>query len=313
MRERRPRPDPQCDQTPPSAPTHHNGLPTEGCYTGTQEFRNSPNTPNHNEHTESHRITTTAASAAKSGSSHPPLQARLLARLQTQLASGEPPTLDMGEYILAAYAAFHDDERPDWATGMFDFVRVVKISRDLERLTGQAAFRKVDAVVRDWPQGDDEWLAYFGLDRETARAEFEFAWSRVRCPLGRSPFDEALRLADAKPIRFGDDDVLSERTDPYRRFISLAGWLQVTTGPRPIFLPTRKLGKTFKVAAMSISRYRDNGVRDGFLRQVGESKPAKRSKATEFIFDVRRVPMLRDAAHSVVLALAAQAFGELDE
>src|SRR5262249_25123370 len=101
-----------------------------------------------------------------------------------------------------------------------------------------------------------------------------------------------------KPLQPSDDEA-ARRTDGYARFVSIAGWLQVGMGNCPIMLPVEKLAHILEVTPMTVSRYRQWGIEDGYLKEV---KPhtfhgkAKGGKATEFVFDVSLFNCLKNTA-----------------
>jgi hypothetical protein len=141
------------------------------------------------------------------------------------------------------------------------------------------------------------WEHFFELSADEATTAFVSHWDNIRCLPDEGPLARALELAYERPIDFRPEHI-SIPSGKYKRFLSFAGWLQVTTGHRAIYLPTHKVARIFGVKPMTVSRWRQAGVRDGLLRVVREhefrSKGA--SLATEFRFDVCRVPMLEEKA-----------------
>ena len=81
----------------------------------------------------------------------------------------------------------------------------------------------------------------------------------------------------------------------YRLFLSAAGWLQATVGSKPIYLPTRKLASILEVSRTTVSRWREAGVQDGFLKKTRDHSLRDR-RATEYSFAVWRFPILQQAA-----------------
>jgi hypothetical protein len=80
---------------------------------------------------------------------------------------------------------------------------------------------------------------------------------------------------------------------------SIAGWLQVVIGDRNILLPVADLAEILGVQKMTVSRYRKWAIADGLLKEVAPAAhhpKARKGKATEFRFNVERVPMLKERA-----------------
>jgi hypothetical protein len=155
-------------------------------------------------------------------------------------------------------------------------------------------FKSVDEV---WERAFEPSRSSMVIESaEDARIEFLSNWEKVRFPAGCSPLDAAMEQAKARPLT-----PPTEWTAGYGLFISLAGHLQAIQGDRPILLPCRKLGqkKYLGCAAITVSRYRDQAVRDGLLAVTREHSfiRGKVCEATEFRFDVSRYPSLL-APHS---------------
>jgi hypothetical protein len=72
----------------------------------------------------------------------------------------------------------------------------------------------------------------------------------------------------------------------------------VIVGNQNITLPCENLAELMNVSAMTISRYRNWAVKDGYLRRVKEHKFSSRGQgnATEFRFDVSRWRCLDEKA-----------------
>jgi hypothetical protein len=68
-------------------------------------------------------------------------------------------------------------------------------------------------------------------------------------------------------------------------------------GDRSILLPVEKVAEVLGVSAMSISRYRQLAIRDGYLRTVHKYSRGKQL-ATESRFDVSRFKVLQEKAQS---------------
>lgn len=244
-------------------------------------------------------------------------QERARARLQAHFDAGTTPDLSLQEHVLAAMEMEATSGHLEDFKVMFTFTRAMKTATALDEKTAAQALAEIEKVIARWPLEDDDlpenasiarraaaqWAKSLGVDAEDARANFLGIWDKVRTLPNRSPLDHALELAERRPINFPDSSCLKVDTEGYRRFVSLAGWLQVTRGNAPILLPVEKVGGRLGVKAMTVSRYRDWGELDGFLSKVAEhrfrSRPSpsgERSTATEYRFDVSRVPMLEHAA-----------------
>jgi hypothetical protein len=99
--------------------------------------------------------------------------------------------------------------------------------------------------------------------------------------------------------------IAKRRPAGYASFISLAGWLQVVAGDRPIMVPVEDTAEILEVDPSCISRYRRWAVEDGFLKEVGayeRPQGRRKGKATEFRFAVSLFPALAEVAHRGCLA-----------
>ncbi len=239
--------------------------------------------------------------------------------VQAVLDRGQRPTVDVYEMALAALGWMQENEpnRPAWQTGVFDFERFLKASPRFDGIDAKSALKTVEDVFDHWAKDHkfkgrkadriaQIWLRFFDADADDAREEFIDAWERIRLVPGRTPLEQARRQALERPIEFRDG-MLTCDTEGYRDFLSLAGWLQVAVGSAEILLPVEKIAVLLGCKHMSVSRYRRWAIKDGFLREV-EAYQVKQRKATKFLFDVRRVPMLSDVAHADVLGWVAEHF-----
>jgi hypothetical protein len=170
---------------------------------------------------------------------------------------------------------------------LFEFGRLAKAHPHLFARSSSEALRQVEA----WQgRAGKTWLDFDGInDAEDARAEFIDVWGIVKIVPGQSVIENALALADKRPLR-----LQNRRTITYARFISYAGWLQHLVGDLPILLPCHLLGKLFGVAHETIARFCKLGVRDGYLVKTKRHTfgSAKKS-AAEFRFDTERFPELK--------------------
>lgn len=126
---------------------------------------------------------------------------------------------------------------------------------------------------------------------EDVYLEFVCTWGKVRYKIGETPLSVATARALAFPLQPAGHD----RAPHYGEFVSLAGWLQVAMGVRPIMLPVEKVAALLDVTPMTATRYRYLAVKDGYLRVVREHSFG-RHRATEFMFDVARYEILLEHA-----------------
>ncbi|MCX5658621.1 MAG: hypothetical protein NTW19_02735 [Planctomycetota bacterium] len=268
-------------------------------------------------------------------------------RLYVDIAAGRPSSLSLGEHIAASMQVEQDamskhgvgplDHEADatWRR-CWEFVRHVKAHPTMTQLSARDALFLVEDIMRHWPITDEMedivvniipsrngrlpkksspeyldlvWAGWLGVDRETAATAFLSCWDRVRCLPGYGPVDYAIQRATAVPINWLANN-LSIDTAGYRRFLSVAGWLQVTAGNANIVLPVHLLSKKLKTTTMSVSRYRTAALADKYLifakAHRWHSKGGSANAATEYRFNVGLVPVLKQAAQ----AGTVEAFGE---
>jgi hypothetical protein len=196
-----------------------------------------------------------------------------------------------------------DGSWPEWQE-LFGFVRLVKAHPDMEGTNAGPAFRHVKKVVMRWrhaiPEGECScgWCHWLGVCAEDAEVAFLDTWEKIRYLPGQTPLQNAFRLAREYPLELRDED-LACRTEGYQWFIRVAGWLQFVMADRPIMLPVELLGKALGVKPMTVSRYRKWAVADGYLKEIRPYEfrgKGKGGKATEFVFDVSRFPILEEKA-----------------
>lgn len=108
-------------------------------------------------------------------------------------------------------------------------------------------------------------------------------------PLILSALIQAFESSIAQPLQVTTARTFAQK---YAGFVSLAGWLQVGVGRRPIALPQREAGKLLCVEQRTVSRYAKWAEEDGFLRRI--AGPVRRGgqegPAPEYLFDVSRFP-----------------------
>lgn len=172
-------------------------------------------------------------------------------------------------------------------TPLWSFVRAIR-SFYAEEVEADAVFDELEPeIIRRGGWG----VLGTGLTDEAVYLEFACNWSSIRYRSGETPLENALGKAERFPLTpdraIGHPRLLIG----YSRFVSIAAWLQVTMGDRPIFLPVRNLACLLEVAEMSISRYRQMAEEDGYIRTL---QPAcrERHRATKFRFDISRFEIL---------------------
>ena len=177
----------------------------------------------------------------------------------------------------------------------FVFVRMCK-GYWLEGKTGESAFDEVEPVIRKlggWPPsfGDEE------IDGEEAYTEFVTLWDKVRYRPDETPLTNAAAKAKAYPLSTRRSTE-KRRLPGYNRFVSLAGWLQVSMGDKPIMLPCRACAEVLKTTPRMVSLWRQWAIEDEFLVVIKSHAyhPNGKSEATVFRFDVGRWTCLSKVA-----------------
>ena len=200
------------------------------------------------------------------------------------------PLPDCVSWAVNNYLDF--DEGEAWQSPLWSFVRIVKGHPDLIGLRSKAALQAVERILKGRLTGD-AWMRHFHLEREDAQVEFMGCWEKIRFVPGWDPLEQAVQRAKQMQLI-----PPTERTDGYVRFVSIAGWLQVTMGNRNIMLPCEKLSEYLQCKPMTISRYRRWAIEDELLTQVKEHrfKPGGGGEATEFRFATSRYKCLASTA-----------------
>lgn len=209
-----------------------------------------------------------------------------------------PATPTIERIVDFAIAAHEEDSlRGNWnpydgyRTALWTFTRAMR-SCYTERAEAEAVFFRVQEEIErrgGWDVLDTD------LTAEDIYFEFISNWDRVRYKIGETPLGNALGKAKAFPLVPARASRHREFLASYSRFISIAGWLQVTMGDRSILLPVGKLSETLGVAPMTITRYRQTAEADGLLSIVKQHTYSK-GEATEFRFNVAAFPILLDHA-----------------
>ena len=206
----------------------------------------------------------------------------------------EEHRMDAGRESGSPYERFH--------TQLWTFTRVLK-SHFCEGAEPDDVFWEI--VVPEIERRGGWEILDTCLDAEEIYLEFVCNWDAVRYRIGQTPLSNASMMAEEHPL---EPRRASKRPDflkRYARFVSIAGWLQVSMGNNPILLPVSKLADLLGVRPMTITRYRQTAIRDGYLKVVSEHVYSK-GRATEFLFDVSRFnPLQRKAASGTLDSFAA--------
>src|SRR5262249_52476173 len=130
-----------------------------------------------------------------------------------------------------------------WESALWHLTRLLKAHPDLEGLPAQQALKEIETVMRGWASQTgvpDPWEHRLGLARESAHGGLLDTWEKGRYVPGLGPLENACEQARACPLRL-PREVGERRSAGYPAFVSLAGWLQVGMGARPILLPVEKV------------------------------------------------------------------------
>jgi hypothetical protein len=211
-----------------------------------------------------------------------------------------PPTLPLHDHIAAAvewharWQRAGDNQK--W-TPLWAFIRMLRGHPALHNLGERAACDLVEAVLTSWPDGigNDAWGRWTGIAAKDARMEFIHAWPLVKYAAGHGPPDAAKERAGASPLpvppEHRDSDELVE-------LLSIAGWLQVISGDRDIFLSCSVIGKLVGVIEMTAWRLRERAYLYGYfiLKRRGQrGSGGGFRRGDELRFAVDRFPMLMNA------------------
>lgn len=178
---------------------------------------------------------------------------------------------------------------------MWAIARVVRSSL-AEGHDPDEAFRSIVAPEIERRGGWREVLCT-DLDYEDLLCDFVYSWRRIRYRIGEGPLAAAMRTATEEPLELPASDPWSD-LPAYRRFVSLAGWLQIIVEDQPIFLPRRRIGELLGRSHTQIMRYCAHAVEQGHLELVNAHSLVGR-RAAEYRFDVSRFASLCTAtSHS---------------
>ncbi len=189
-----------------------------------------------------------------------------------------------------------------WYSPLWTITRAIRGYFSDTAINAEQAFDYLDKTVKKSDSGWD----MFGLTEEEAYAEFVTSWDKVRYPPGYGPLQTAILYA--KKSILVPDRCKHRSLKGYQAFVSIAGWLQVCMGNRPIYLPCELIANELsrlgfnggKCHKTTVSYWRRMAITDGYLKEVKPHKFSSKgaSRATEFRFDVSIFEVLRKAAES---------------
>jgi len=188
----------------------------------------------------------------------------------------------------------------------FQVLRAINAHPSVRALSGTVAFRRADHALRELIHKDDvedpwsEWGT--GSGHQDFETLFIDKWHTIRFPLGETLWSAAIDRAETCPLRLSREDRLG-RNEGYVRLLTLAGWMQVLRGPKPILIPLERFGEHFHVRPKTISAYRAWAVDDGDLIKCGKSPRG----ADQFWFCVDNYPLLEKAANDDLLDAVKEA------
>lgn len=188
---------------------------------------------------------------------------------------------------------YEGPDGPHWQSPMWPFIRHARSHPDLWELTGQDAFKVIEAVIGP----ADDWCGRFGYEDfvggEWAEEDFIDTWDRVR--INSDGFlSTVVSLTLERLLDLGKD----HRSRHYARFVTFVGWMQVTRGNAPIAIPCARVAEKLfgsERRKMNVSRYIRQAADDGFLKRVSFGAPHTH-RADEYWFDVSRFAELSERA-----------------
>jgi len=133
----------------------------------------------------------------------------------------------------------------------------------MENVTAMTALQRVEAWLRARKL---EWTDFNEIGQnEDGRVVFLAVWDAVRFLPGYGPVEAAVDKAKSNPVSL---PAKWDRTPGYRRFVSIAYWLQQLVREANIYLPTRKFAALLDCSHETISRYIKFAVADGILERA---------------------------------------------
>lgn len=169
-----------------------------------------------------------------------------------------------------------DSDLQNWQTPAWDFGRFAKAHPDLIDLDENTALLVVKAAI-----GWRFWETHLDMDCADAEIAFDDIWVKCRAVPGYDPVTLAVRGAKESITETAESGPAG-----YQTFLEVAKRLHHQLGGEAFMLPCHKLAAMLGCKPMTISRYRQKAIREGFLRIEKEHSFRSRQKgeATEFSF-----------------------------
>jgi hypothetical protein len=212
-----------------------------------------------------------------------------------ELEEGVPSSLTLRQFIHCAaqhYRSTWEPNQEKWCSALWHYVRLLKVHPHLADLDADDAFDLTWEVADDL--GGLEDLLGVGMDEESIELEFLTCWDKIRFRPGLTPLENAAAQADSMPLV--PRRCRNGRNGLYARFVSIAGWLQVSMRDRNILLPIDLLAGILKCDRSRVSQLRQLACKDGFLEVIKKHlyKSGGTGRATEFRFDVSQFECLEE-------------------
>jgi hypothetical protein len=182
--------------------------------------------------------------------------------------------ISAGEFLELAWGvSAGKDWQEDGCSETWEFCRYLLAHSEFKNLRGAPLSRKLRRLT-----DLDEGLL------DVILSEIE----RVKFAHGLGPLEWAVKMSCQYPLS-DPEDLQIER---YNKFLSIAGWLQVSQHDKPIVLPVAKLASELGVTPQIVSNWRQRAQRQGLLKEVARYVAHK--QATRFRFAVERFSILRE-------------------
>jgi hypothetical protein len=169
-----------------------------------------------------------------------------------------------------------DDDEQSWQTPAWDFGRFAKAHPALLNLDENEALLLVKRTI-----GSKFWEDQLEMDPADAEMAFDNIWVQCRAVPGYDPVTIAI-LEARKAAGQGS----TEGPVGYTTFLEVARSLKRQLKETPFMLPCHKLAPMLGCKPMTISRYRQKAIRDGYLKivKVHSFRSVSKGEATEFLF-----------------------------